>query len=83
MQPIRIYVYVVITRAVMHACCGLQEVLRDPVVCDDGFSYERTAVVQWLTNHQTSFVTGELLATKGLVPYRALKSRPQDSALVS
>lgn len=59
-----------------------QEVVRDPVVCDDGFSYERTAVEEWLLNHSTSFVTGEKLATKSLVPNRALRVRLCELGLI-
>lgn len=59
-----------------------QNVVRDPVVCDDGFSYERAAVEEWLLSHDTSFVTGEALATKSMTPNRALKTRFSDLGLV-
>lgn len=57
--------------------------MKDPAVCDDGFSYERTAVQEWLLTHDTSFVTGEQLASKSLVPNRALKLRLRDLGLVT
>lgn len=56
----------------------VQEVMREPVVCDDGFSYERSAIGQWLQNNDTSFVTGEILPSKFLVPNKALNSRVQE-----
>lgn len=62
---------------------SVQEVVRDPVVCDDGFSYERTAVQEWLLTHDTSFVTGEPLASQTLVPNRALKIRLRDLGLIT
>lgn len=49
--------------------------MREPVVCDDGFSYERSAIEQWLLNNDTSVVTGETLPSKFLVPNRALQNR--------
>ena len=30
---------------------AVQDVMRDPVVCSDGSSYERTAIVEWLKTH--------------------------------
>lgn len=38
---------------------------------------------EWLTDHDTSFVTGELLEAKELVPNRALKSRLRDLGLLA
>lgn len=55
-----------------------QEVIREAVVCDDGVSYERSAIEQWLQNNNTSFVTGEPLPSKYLVPNKALNSRVQE-----
>lgn len=51
--------------------------------CTDGYSYERTDVEEWLSHHHTSFVTGELLESKELVPNRALKSRLRDLGLLA
>jgi hypothetical protein len=53
----------------------VQELLCDPVVCTDGFSYERSAAVTWLKNNDTSFVTGDRLCSKDVVPNLALRSR--------
>lgn len=57
--------------------------MRDPVVCTDGYSYERTVVEEWLTHHDTSFVTGQVLESKELIPNRALKSRLRDLGLLA
>jgi U-box domain len=36
----------------------MQDVMRDPVVAEDGHSYERGAIAQWFTEHDTSPLTG-------------------------
>lgn len=53
----------------------------DPVVCDDGFSYERTALEGWLLDHDTSFMSGDPLSNKCIVPNRSLKSRLMETSL--
>ena len=40
----------------------------DPVIAADGSTYERTAIQQWLQQHNTSPVTGVALAHTRLVP---------------
>lgn len=64
-------------------CPITQGMLIDPVVCTDGFSYERAAIDSWLEIHDTSFVTGETLSSKFLVPNRALKNRLQELGLMT
>jgi hypothetical protein len=49
-------------------------VLREPVLCADGHTYERAAVTDWLATHDTSPLTGEPLAHTQLVPNYALRS---------
>lgn len=61
----------------------MQAVLREPVTCSDGFSYERTAVEGWLKHHNTSFVTGQPLPDLFMVANKALKSRLQELGAVS
>jgi len=45
-------------------CPITSEVMVDPVICDDGHTYERSAITQWLTNHDTSPITNLPLANK-------------------
>lgn len=59
----------------------MQGILQDPVVCEDGFSYERGAIAAWLEYHETSFVTGKILGEKFLVPNRRLASRLKELGL--
>ena len=44
----------------------------------DGFTYERSAIEQWLENHNTSPKTGVELESKQLVPNYSLRSLIQD-----
>ena len=51
-----------------------QELMRDPVTCADGHSYERTSIEQWLASHNTSPKTGAVLANNTLTPNHALRN---------
>ena len=44
----------------------------------DGFTYERSAIKQWLETHNTSPQTGIELESKQLVPNYSLRSLIQD-----
>ena len=46
----------------------------DPVGLPDGTVYERSAIEQWLTKHDTSPITGEALPHKVLTPILPLRS---------
>ena len=45
----------------------------DPVVAQDGHTYEREAIVQWIRQHGTSPMTRQPLSLESLNPNRALK----------
>ncbi len=53
-------------------CPITQDILQDPVVLTDGFSYERQAVVDWLSRRMISPVTGKPVAN-ALMPNTVLK----------
>jgi Mg-chelatase subunit ChlD len=38
-------------------CPITHEIMKDPVMCDDGHTYERTAIARWLETHSTSPMT--------------------------
>ncbi len=60
-------------------CPIFQEVMRDPHVAADGFTYEAEAIRGWLdSGHDTSPMTNSKLAHHNLVPNRALRSAIQD-----
>merc|ERR1712187_786193 len=50
-----------------HLFCPItHELMVDPVMLDDGHSYERTAIEEWLKDNDTSPNTGERLPSKKL-----------------
>ncbi|WCJ22783.1 U-box domain-containing protein kinase family protein [Euphorbia peplus] len=60
-------------------CPIFQEVMRDPQVAADGFTYEAEAFIGWLdSGHETSPMTNMKLAHTNLVPNRALRSAIQE-----
>lgn len=53
----------------------MQELLEDPVVAADGFTYSRTAIGRWLRcRRRTSPMTNAPLAHKYLTPNNAIRS---------
>ncbi|KAK9202323.1 hypothetical protein WN944_017533 [Citrus x changshan-huyou] len=60
-------------------CPIFQEVMQDPHVAADGFTYEAEALKGWLdSGHETSPMTNLPLAHKNLVPNHALRSAIQE-----
>lgn len=56
-------------------CPILKEVMRDPQIAGDGFTYEAEAIGEWLGGgHDTSPMTNLKLPTRKLVPNHALRS---------
>lgn len=55
-------------------CPITHEIMTEPVFLSDGHTYERTAIEQWLQNHNTSPMTGLQLTSKQLTPSHTLKS---------
>jgi hypothetical protein len=49
------------------------EIMLDPVVCADGFSYERTNIARWLTHNVRSPKTNLPLEWRQVIPNRNLK----------
>ena len=50
------------------------EVMRDPVLCDDGHSYERATILRWLATNPTSPTTRAPMSVTTVRPNDALKS---------
>eukprot|EP00301_Raphidiophrys_heterophryoidea_P003898 c11740_g1_i1.p1 GENE.c11740_g1_i1~~c11740_g1_i1.p1 ORF type:complete len:404 (+),score=91.38 c11740_g1_i1:119-1330(+) len=59
-------------------CSITEEIMSDPVLTVDGFTYERKAIEPWLDTHDTSPKTNMELPSKILIPNRALRSRIVD-----
>ena len=53
---------------------SMQELLEDPVVCADGYTYSRMAILQWLSGHSTSPMTNLALSSRELRPNYTLRS---------
>jgi hypothetical protein len=54
-------------------CSISQSIMRDPVSCVDGHSYERAEIEAWLRNNNTSPTTGKTLLNKNVFPNIALR----------
>ena len=60
--------------AVSELPLATQEVMgRAVLYIGDGHSYDQRAISEWLRTRDTSPVTGQLLATKDLLPNHALR----------
>ena len=59
-------------------CSITMEILTDPVICSDGFTYERTAIEIWLRSNNSSPMTGLVLENKNLIPNHNLRSAIED-----
>ena len=51
-----------------YMCPITAEIMTDPVCTLDGFTYERTAITEWLRTNDTSPATGARLESKRLIP---------------
>lgn len=49
------------------------EMFKDPVVLEDGYTYERDALEDWLRTHTTSPMTGAPLQNKNVFPNHVLR----------
>lgn len=56
-----------------YICPITYEIMRDPVIAADGFSYEREAITTWLKGHASSPKTGEHLAHRALTANKNLR----------
>ncbi|CAN6215188.1 unnamed protein product [Urochloa humidicola] len=55
-------------------CPILQEVMIDPHVASDGYTYDRKAIELWLSTNDTSPMTNLRLPNKSLIPNHSLRS---------
>merc|ERR1712166_388368 len=47
--------------------------MNDPVVLENGISYDRTGITKWLTNHDLDPMTNQKLKSKNMVPNMSLR----------
>jgi len=57
-----------------YVCPITAEIMTDPVSTLDGFTYERTAITEWLRTKDTSPSTGATLESKTVIPNLSLRS---------
>jgi hypothetical protein len=58
-----------------HFLCPISlEIIKEPVICSDGITYEKKQIARWFRNHNTSPKTNVELLNKSLIPNYALKS---------
>lgn len=61
----------------MFVCPLSKEIMTDPVVINDGHSFERASIEQWLQHRDTSPITGAPLLSKQTTPNHALRAAIQ------
>ena len=59
-------------------CPIIHEIMENPVVTCDGYSYERIAITQWLTIRRTNPVTNQPLVNINLIPNHSLRGAITD-----
>eukprot|EP00964_Phaeocystis_antarctica_P077593 scaffold48181_cov63-Phaeocystis_antarctica.AAC.2 len=57
-----------------YMCPITADIMTDPVITVDGFTYERTAISEWLRTKDTSPSTGATLESKTVIPNLSLRS---------
>ena len=57
-----------------YLCPITQEIMKDPVADLDGYSYERSAITEWLERNGTSPITRKPLSVDKLFPNKALEN---------
>jgi hypothetical protein len=55
-------------------CPITTDIMREPMVASDGFSYERDAIEAWLARSDRSPMTNDVLTSRALIPNAALRS---------
>jgi len=59
-------------------CPIIHEIMENPVVTCEGYSYERTAITHWLTIRRTNPVTNQALVNINLIPNHSLRGAITD-----
>jgi len=56
-------------------CPVTQDIMTDPVIAQDGHTYERKNITEWVSKHGTSPITREQLSKDVIIPNRVLKTQ--------
>jgi hypothetical protein len=51
------------------------DLMQDPVVAADGFTYERASITEWLASHSTSPTTNQAMDSKTLFPNVSIRAQ--------
>ncbi|KAK9811294.1 hypothetical protein WJX72_001288 [[Myrmecia] bisecta] len=62
-------------------CPITQELIRDPVIAADGFTYERSSIEKWLQKSDTSPMTNLKLEHRILIPNMMVRAALQNMGL--
>ena len=54
------------------------EVMKDPVICLDAHTYERSAIEKWLSTNSCSPITRQIITNNSLIPNIALRNIIQE-----
>ncbi len=57
----------------LYICTQCKKIMLDPVIADDGETYEREVIEAWLLEHKTSPYSGEVLESTHLIPNNGLR----------
>ncbi len=59
-----------------HFNCPIsQQIMTDPVIIEDGHSYQRDQIITWFYNHNTSPITGLTLSSLNVIPNISLRNQ--------
>jgi hypothetical protein len=53
-------------------CPITQDVMREPVIDKEGYTYEKSAILEWLKTNNKSPITRNVISASELIPNRAL-----------
>lgn len=61
-----------------YICPITQDFMRDPCIAEDGHTYERAAIEEWLGRHGTSPITRDYISAERLMPDATLRKMIDD-----
>lgn len=62
-----------------HFICPItMVVMKDPVICSDGHTYERSAIEKWLSTNNHSPITRQIITNNSLIPNIVLRNIIQE-----
>ncbi|KAK9830341.1 hypothetical protein WJX72_011142 [[Myrmecia] bisecta] len=59
-------------------CPITQDIMSDPVIAEDGHTYERAAIEEWFKTHDTLPMTNAVVTSKVLIPNISMRRLVED-----